>query len=611
MTNPNILHVAGWSTCTFYLRAAKVLSSLAVLFPGKLKVIEHEFVTRDEYRGWLIDGGFRANVPNERAHNHNSSPFVWFSSTEERDTLPKGGVTFLGGHDDTIEWCRKFCTPSVDEGSKAEMVNDGHTKEHGYDYDLVVIGGGSGGLAASKEAASLGAKVAVLDFVKPSPAGTKWGLGGTCVNVGCIPKKLMHNAALIRETIHNDAGVFGLTGVANSGGEHSWETMRENVQNHIRGLNFKYRVNLREKNVTYLNKLGKFKDAHTLELTDKKGRVSEVTASRFVVAVGGRPTNLDCEGGELAISSDDVFALDKSPGKTLCVGASYISLECAGFLKGIGLDVTVAVRSILLRGFDRECADKIGEYMESEGIRFKRKVVPKKLEKCEGGKIQVTFSDDSQETYDTVLVAIGRSADTPKLGLENVNIEPAANNGKIPTKFEQTSCPNIYAIGDVMVGCPELTPVAISAGIHLSRRLFSESTEPMDYKSICTTVFTPIEYGTVGYSEEEALETFGKQNVEIYHKSFIPLEWTLSGTRTKNQGFAKVLVDKTTDKVLGMHFLGPNAGEVMQGYGTAVKKNLTFKELSETVGIHPTSAEELVTLTVTKSSGEDAAAGGC
>lgn len=320
---------------------------------------------------------------------------------------------------------------------------------------------------------------------------------------------------------------------------------------------------------------------------------------------------MDCEGGELAISSDDIFALEKSPGKTLCVGASYISLECAGFLKGIGLDVTVAVRSILLRGFDRECADKIGEYMESEGILFKKKVVPKKLEKVDGDKIQVTFSDDSQETYDTVLVAIGRSADTTKLGLENVNVEPSPKNGKISTKFEQTSCPNIYAIGDVMVGCPELTPVAINAGIALSRRLFGESTEPMDYKSICTTVFTPIEYGTVGYSEEDAMETFGKDNVEVYHKSFIPLEWSLSGTRSKNEGFAKVLVDKTTDKVLGMHFLGPNAGEVMQGFGSAMKKQLTFKELSETVGIHPTSAEELVTLTVTKSSGEDAAAGGC
>ncbi len=429
----------------------------------------------------------------------------------------------------------------------------------------------------------------------------------------------MHNAAIIRETINADSAAFGLqslvsgaAGETASNAQHAWETMRENVQNHIRSLNFKYRVNLRENSVTYLNKLGKFKDTHTLEVTDKKGVTSEITAARFLVAVGGRPTALECEGGELAISSDDVFALEKSPGKTLCVGASYISLECAGFLAGLGYDTTVAVRSILLRGFDRECADKIGAYMEDHGVKFRNKVVPKKLEKIDGDRIQVTFSDDSQDVYDTVLVAIGRSADTEKLGLENVGIKANERNGKIPTTHEQTCTPNIYAIGDVMEGCPELTPVAIQAGLSLSRRMFGGSKEPMDYKNICTTVFTPLEYGTVGYSEDEAVEKFGKENIEVYHKEFIPLEWSLSDSRSHHQGFTKVIVDKNNNqKVLGIHFLGPVAGEVMQGYGTAMKKGITFKDLEETVGIHPTSAEEIVTLSVTKSSGADAAAGGC
>jgi thioredoxin reductase (NADPH) len=426
---------------------------------------------------------------------------------------------------------------------------------------------------------------------------------------GCIPKKLMHNAALIRETIVSDSVAFGLT--MGGSASHSWEEMRQNVQNHIRGLNFKYRVNLREAGVTYLNKLGKFKDTHTLEVSDKKGNVSEITAARFLIAVGGRPTKLDCEGGELAISSDDIFSLEKSPGKTLCVGASYISLECAGFLAGLGYDTTVAVRSILLRGFDRECADKIGSFMEDHGVKFRKEVVPKKLEKV-GDRIQVTFSDDSQDIFDTVLVAIGRSADTEKLGLENVGIVPNQRNGKIPTVFEQTVTPNIYAIGDVMENCPELTPVAIQAGLCLARRLFGGSKEPMDYKNICTTVFTPIEYGTVGYSEEEAYEVFGKENIEVYHKSFIPLEWSISDSRSHHSAFTKVIVDKSNnERVVGIHFLGPSAGEVMQGYGAAIKKGLTFLDLQETVGIHPTSSEEIVTLTVTKSSGKDAAAGGC
>lgn len=430
------------------------------------------------------------------------------------------------------------------------------------------------------------------------------------MSIGCIPKKLMHNAALIKQTLTEDSAPFGLSNLA-AESQHSWEEMRQNIQNHIRGLNFKYRVNLRENDVKYLNKLGKFKDAHTVEVTDKKGETSEITAARFLIAVGGRPTDLDCEGGDLAISSDDIFALEKSPGKTLCVGASYISLECAGFLAGLGYDTTVAVRSILLRGFDRECADKIGDYMKDHGINFREKVVPKKLEKVDGDRIQVTFSDDSQDVYDTVLVAIGRSADTGKLGLENVGITPNARNGKIPTVHEQTCTPNIYAIGDVMEGCPELTPVAIQSGLALSRRLFGGSKKPMDYKNICTTVFTPIEYGTVGYSEDEALEKFGKESIEVYHKSFIPLEWSLSEARGHHQGFTKVIVDRNNDKVLGIHFLGPSAGEVMQGYGTAMKKGITFQDLEETVGIHPTSAEEIVTLSVTKSSGQDAAAGGC
>jgi len=271
--------------------------------------------------------------------------------------------------------------------------------------------------------------------------------------------------------------------------------------------------------------------------------------------------------------------------------------------------VTVAVRSILLRGFDRECADMIGAYMADHGIKFKMEVLPTNLEKI-GEKIKVTFSDGSEDIFDTVLVAIGRSGDTSSLGLENVGIECSPKNGKITTKNEQTSVPNVYAVGDVMEGCPELTPVAIQAGVLLARRLFGNSDEAMDYINICTTVFTPIEYGTVGYSEDDAIEKFTKCNIEVYHKQFVPLEWALSENRTQ-QGFIKVIVDKSDNKVLGIHYLGPNAGEITQGYGVAMKKGLTFKDLEDTIGIHPTSAEEIVTLSVTKSSGESADAGGC
>lgn len=600
----------------FYRRAASVLSSLSVLFPTRLKVIEHEFPDRTGFRSWLIDGGFRDATNSEKAASHTSSPFVWISSAATSEPVAENISSYLGGHDDTLEWCRAFVAPTVDEERPTcTMVDDGFVKDHGYDYDLVVIGGGSGGMASAKAAADLGARVACLDFVKPSPAGTTWGLGGTCVNVGCIPKKLMHNAALLRESLHADSEGFGILHPSEGGeasSELKWEQLVENIQNHIQGLNFKYRVAFREKNVTYLNKLAKFKDAHTIEATDKKGKTSEITAARFLVAVGGRPTTLDCEGGELAITSDDIFSRQKPPGKTLCVGASYIALECAGFLAGFGNDVTIAVRSILLRGFDRECADRIGSYMEDHGVKFRRGVVPTKLEKVEDDKIQVTFSDDSTDVYDTVLVAIGRSADTGSLGLEKIGVTTNPSNKKIICKNEQSACPNVYAVGDVMEGCPELTPVAIQAGQYLANRLFGISKEPMDYVNICTTVFTPIEYGTVGISEDTAIEQYGAENVECYIREFIPLEWSLSHGRGIHMAFVKVVTDKMPDEnVLGIHYLGPNAGEVLQGYGVSMKRGLKFGALKDTVGIHPTSSEEIVTLAIKKSSGESASAGGC
>lgn len=631
----SILHVAGFSTCGFYQRCASVVASLSLLFPHRLQLVKHEFPSRDEYRNWLIAGNFRdevrVNTGNLRAGDHASSPFCWLASGTGREA--ESVKEFIGGHDDTLDWCRRFAAPSQttdddDTSSLPTMKPDGHDPSHPYEYDLVVIGGGSGGLAASKEAASFGARVAVLDYVKPSPAGSSWGLGGTCVNVGCIPKKLMHHSAVLNGHRKFDAPHFGV-GVSSSQFEewmgtsqditdddgdtmHHWELLKTNVQNHIRGLNFKYRVDLREKNVTYLNKLGSFLDKNTVETIDKKGNRGTVTASRFLIAVGGRPTPLHCEGGELAISSDDIFSLNRDPGKVLCVGASYISLECAGFLRGIGKDVTVAVRSILLRGFDRECADKIGDYMKSEGVKFKEEVLPVKLVKTDGGKIDVTFSNGDREEFDTVLAAIGRTGDTEKLGLENAGVRVNSKNAKISAKLEQSSVPNIYVIGDVMDGCPELTPVAIHAGRMLSRRLFGGSPSSiMDYRKICTTVFTPIEYSTVGYSEEDAKSEYGDNNVQVYHKYFIPLEWSLSHSRSEHQGFCKAIVDKTTRNVLGLHYLGPNAGEVMQGFGTAMKLGCKFEDIIETVGIHPTTAEEFTTLSITKESGADAKASGC
>jgi len=604
-----VVHVCGWTGCPWYQRAAKLAASLSLLYPSKYESELHETATRDEYRAELFSA-YRARCPeSEAAQSHTSSPFVYVGL--------EGETRFVGGCDAMVDWARGEVRPSGEARAEAGMRSDGFGKgdvAHEYDYDVVVIGGGSGGLACSKECARLGARVAVLDFVKPSPAGTTWGLGGTCVNVGCIPKKLMHTASIVGEAMAEDAAAFGWSQA--SRGAHDWSRMVGSVQDHVKSLNFKYRVALREAGITYLNKLGSFVDAHTLRVVDKRGEASSVTAARFVVAVGGRPTRLACEGAELAIDSDDLFSLAKPPGRTLCIGGGYVALECGGFLAGLGYETTCMIRSIALRGFDRECVDKIVAKMEQHGVTMQFGATPSKIEKV-GEVLRVTDSTGAVREYDTVLVAVGRRADTAGLELANVpgaldSVNP--QTGKFTCVDEQLpTAPHLYAIGDVIDGRPELTPVAIEAGLRLARRLYSDSAEPMDYENVPTTVFTPLEYGAIGLTEEAAADALG-DDLEVYLSEFSPLEYALSETRADrgDAAFAKLLVDKSANgRVVGLHYLGPNAGEVTQGFAVAMRKGATYADFLSTVGIHPTVAEELTTLTVTKASGLSVQKGGC
>uniref|UniRef100_A0A8D1YLP0 thioredoxin-disulfide reductase (NADPH) n=2 Tax=Sus scrofa TaxID=9823 RepID=A0A8D1YLP0_PIG len=451
-----------------------------------------------------------------------------------------------------------------------------------YDYDLIVIGGGSGGLACAQEAAILGRKVLVLDFVVPSPQGTSWGLGGTCVNVGCIPKKLMHQAALLGQAL-TDSRKFGWE--YSQQVKHNWGTMTEAVQNHIGSLNWGYRLSLREKAVAYINSYGEFVEHHKIKATNGKGQETCYTAAKFVIATGERPRYLGIQGDkEYCITSDDLFSLPYCPGTTLVVGASYVALECAGFLAGLGLDVTVMVRSVLLRGFDQEMAERVGSYMEQHGVRFLRKFVPvevQQLEKGSPGKLKVMAkSTEGPETiegvYNTVLLAIGRDSCTKKMGLEKIGVKINEKSGKIPVNdVEQTNVPYVYAVGDVLEGKPELTPIAVQAGKLLARRLFGGRLE------------------------------------KVYHTLFWPLEWTVA-CRDNNTCYAKIICNKLdNDRVIGFHVLGPNAGEIIQGFAAAMKCGLTKQLLDDTIGIHPTCAEVFTTLQITKASGLDVTQKGC
>mmetsp|Transcript_38757 Transcript_38757/g.109596 ORF Transcript_38757/g.109596 Transcript_38757/m.109596 type:complete len:551 (+) Transcript_38757:175-1827(+) len=489
-------------------------------------------------------------------------------------------------------------------------------------YDMLVIGGGSGGLACAKEAGKLGAKVALLDYVAPSHQGTSWGLGGTCVNVGCIPKKLMHQAGQMHGAF-SDARGLGWAVPAEV--QHCWVDLVQSVQNHVRSINFGYRVELRSKRVDYINASGALTGPNTVVATSCDGSSRTLSADRIVLAVGGRPSFPDAPGArELCLTSDDIFSLDRSPGRTLVVGGSYIALETAGFLSGLGFDTTVMARSILLRGFDQQIAELIGKNLEAQhGVRIMKGVIPQKFEagSC-GSMVKCTWQANGaelSEEFDTVLLAVGRRPATSGLGLPQAGVEVDTASGKITVREDDsTSVPHIFAIGDAALGRPELTPTAIQAGRLLARRLFGGSSELMRYNMVPTTVFTPLEYSCVGLSEEAAC--LAHQNVEVYHSFFKPLEWAInheelpSGApvRPDNACYVKIVtVDEQDQPVVGLHYLGPNAGEVMQGFSLAMSRGITRRDLENTIAIHPTTAEEVTAAFVTKSSGLSALKTSC
>lgn len=447
-----------------------------------------------------------------------------------------------------------------------------------FDYDYVVIGGGSGGIASARRAANYGAKVALIEGHR---------LGGTCVNVGCVPKKMMHIAALLGESLEY-AQRFGWD--VKFGG-FDWKSFTEKRDADIVRLNGIYERNLRNSNITIINGWAKFVDSHTVDVDGQ-----QISGKYVLIATGGTPNALNIPGVEHTINSDGFFELQECPKKAVVVGAGYIAVELAGILNALGSEVTLVVRGDkLLKKFDREIIKHLEEHLQKEGIHILFSSNVTKVEKAENTLMATieTNGESKEQQTDCVLLAVGRNPNVEKLQLQNTQVQQGRNNVIIANDDDTTNDPAVYAIGDV-VGKLELTPVAIKCGRLLADRLFAQKTKMMNYSAVPTAIFSPLEIGTCGISEEEAIAEYGAENIKVYRARFTPMIHSI--TKKEVKMLMKMIVVKDGEKVLGMHLIGPDSAEIIQGFGIAVRHGLTKEDLDDVVALHPSAAEEFVTM---------------
>ncbi|CAK72972.1 unnamed protein product (macronuclear) [Paramecium tetraurelia] len=423
-------------------------------------------------------------------------------------------------------------------------------------YDLFVIGGGAGGLASSKASALLGKKVGIADYATPSPHATTWGTGGTCVNVGCVPTKLMPFSAKMGE-IRKDQIAAGYQGVE-SEGKHNWKQLIETVQKHIKELNVRQESSLKDHGIDYYNKFAKFIDRHTIELTDVKGEKEIISAKNIIVCVGSRP--MLYQDPKLVITSEDVFQQTTPPGKTLVIGASYVGLECAGFIHGFGFDTTVLVRTRVMRNFDQEMASKVEGYMSDGGIKFVKRALLQSISAVDNGKRRlVKWVRDGvveEDIYDTVLYGIGRQASTKQLNLESIGVKIDARNYKIMAdEYDRTTVDNIYEIGDCCLKRQEYTPIEVMDGRKLDKRMYGDSNEIMDYDDVDTNIQTTIEYGSIGLQEERAKKKYGDDGKKIKRTKTKTKKWRIRQRDDEKYCGGKLIVHKESERIIGYHTL--------------------------------------------------------
>jgi glutathione reductase (NADPH) len=441
-----------------------------------------------------------------------------------------------------------------------------------YDYDLFVIGAGSGGVRAARRAAGFGASVAVAE---------ERYMGGTCVNVGCVPKKLMVYASHYAEDFE-DAAAYGWS----VGERHfDWSSFLANKNREILRLNRVYTEMLDDAGVQHFDGRAVVLDPHTVQVGDKR-----IRARYLLVAVGGWPRRPDIPGAELALTSNEIFHLSELPKRVLIVGGGYIAVEFAGILHGMGVAVTQIYRgSMFMRFFDEDVRTTLAEQMRVKGIDLRFEVNVDRLEPCDSG-VRAHLTDDTTHDADAVLFAIGRDPKTPGLGLEQAGVQLTAKGAVLVDAYGKTSVDSIYAVGDVTDRI-QLTPVALAEGTAVAATLFDGRPTRVDHDNVPSAVFSQPNVGTVGLSEHAAR---AEHDVVVYRSVFRPMKHTLTGRGERTM--MKLVVDKPSDRLLGVHMVGPDAGEIIQGFAVAIKCGATKAQLDSTIGIHPTAAEELVTM---------------
>lgn len=446
------------------------------------------------------------------------------------------------------------------------------------EYDYIVIGGGSGGIASANRAAMHGAKVILFEGKE---------VGGTCVNVGCVPKKVMWYGAQVAETLHRYAGEYGFDVTIN---KFDFATLKANRQAYIDRIHGSYERGFDSNGVERVYEYARFVDPHTVEVAGER-----YTAPHILIATGGHALYPNIPGSEYGITSDGFFELDEVPKRTAVIGAGYIAVEVAGVLNALGSDTHLFVRKDRpLRTFDQDIVDVLVDEMAKSGPTLHTHANATEVVKNADDSLTISFDNGETITVDCLIWAIGRAANTSGFGLEKTGVKLTEKGTIYSDEFENTSVSGIYALGDV-TGKLDLTPVAVKAGRQLSERLFNNKADAkLDYTDVATVVFSHPVIGSVGLTEEKAIAKYGAENIKVYKSSFTPMYTALGDNRQPST--MKLVTLGDDEKIIGLHGIGYGVDEMIQGFSVAIKMGATKADFDNTVAIHPTGSEEFVTM---------------